>query len=1273
MFALALAGGDGSNDMDGDVNLSHYDTINSINSVFTPFDMVQAFAQAPVDVTPPVIDVNDAIEVMLRDADRGKYIHAGVTCTDETDGSITPFASGGVKTWEPGFYQIKYSCTDAGGNSAPPAYKTVVVRDAPAVFGSRGAGDDKFAIIDSMRVFDDRLYVTDYYWIKVFDPSGSFIEKIEMNVTGDRDIKGKKASSPQYAGPFSWIMDTAHNSTHIMAPDYLNFKIKVYDRDTGSIEKISDPKMKRPRAIGIGNDGMWIVTDKGALLKYGENGSRSQMHMPFDAKLYYGERAVESGRYLYLLNNDVVSVYNKTDLVHVRDIGTVGLEPGNTRHVRDFHLEGSVIYMINDAGNGITVYDTDGNYVSHFGHHTGPVSFSGPTSITAHGDFVYVSEKNFNHIKIVTKSQIFAKGGGYEVHKAKQSSSDTIPPVLVSLSDTVVYDPGDEFDGTLHATCYDVVDGTIFATHTQPDMAIAGTYTVVYSCTDTAGNAADSVKVLVKVRDVSVPTITITGSMTVDVMRNSGTYTDDGATCSDDADPAPVLSATALSDVDTTALGVYTVEYSCIDSAGNKAKNVTRTVRVIDGTLPTITLIGPSELQITRNSGTYTDDGATCSDDADPAPVLSATALSDVDTTALGVYTVEYSCIDSAGNKAKNVTRTVRVIDGTLPTITLIGPSELQITRNSGTYTDDGATCSDDADPAPVLSATALSDVDTTALGVYTVEYSCIDSAGNKAKNVTRTVRVIDGTLPTITLIGPSELQITRNSGTYTDDGATCSDDADPAPVLSATALSDVDTTALGVYTVEYSCIDSAGNKAKNVTRTVRVIDGTLPTITLIGPSELQITRNSGTYTDDGATCSDDADPAPVLSATALSDVDTTALGVYTVEYSCIDSAGNKAKNVTRTVRVIDGTLPTITLIGPSELQITRNSGTYTDDGATCSDDADPAPVLTLENTVDSKLMGTYTVTYFCTDAAGNKANDKVRTVHVIRDPLEDVQPPYITIHSNVTFGDASSQIMFSAVVNDPSGIAEIIWFDNDTEQIGLGSGIVVGFDPGIHEITALAIDNSINHNSIFSNTITVTIGESSHAHESASDSQTVLPQITVLGPVDLHIPVGFPYRDLGAFCTGSNDPVTLTHDGDQIDSSKPGVMHTVTYSCVDSVGNLAENKTRHVHIHDRPHNAHDSDPPVDYTPPIVRIDASHVLATPSTDITLSVNVIDQSGVDYVAWFANDVLIGTGLSITERFDVGSYYISAEVTDNSTYRNRGHAPPILITIHSALSE
>ena len=79
--------------------------------------------------------------------------------------------------------------------------------------------------------------------------------------------------------------------------------------------------------------------------------------------------------------------------------------------------------------------------------------------------------------------------------------------------------------------------------------------------------------------------------------------------------------------------------------------------------------------------------------------------------------------------------------------------------------------------------------------------------------------------------------------------GATASDNYDGDITDSIVTVTTVDTSVVGSYTVTYDVSDANSNAASTVTRTVNVVDTTVPVITLVGDATVTIEAGT-TYTD---------------------------------------------------------------------------------------------------------------------------------------------------------------------------------------------------------------------------------------------------------------------------------------------------------------------------------------------------------------------------------------------------------------------------------------
>ena len=197
----------------------------------------------------------------------------------------------------------------------------------------------------------------------------------------------------------------------------------------------------------------------------------------------------------------------------------------------------------------------------------------------------------------------------------------------------------------------------------------------------------------------------------------------------------------------------------------------------------------------------------------------------------------------------------------------------------------------------------------TVDLGQYTFEFSNVILSSESNENISSEALMIgyvnvieDTTAPIITLIG--ENAITLEVGTsYNDAGATAIDNNDGDLSANIIVTGTVDTSTVGMYTITYSATNASENTG-SATRTVIIVDTILPVITLLGDNPVSIKVGS-TYTDAGATASDNYDGDLTSSITTVNNVNLNTVGTYTVTYNVSDANSNSAQEVTRTVNVV--------------------------------------------------------------------------------------------------------------------------------------------------------------------------------------------------------------------------------------------------------------------------------------------------------------------------------------------------------------------------------
>lgn len=361
------------------------------------------------------------------------------------------------------------------------------------------------------------------------------------------------------------------------------------------------------------------------------------------------------------------------------------------------------------------------------------------------------------------------------------------------------------------------------------------------------------------------------------------------------------------------------------------------------------------------------------------------------------------------------------------------------------------------------------------------------------AGTITIPAAVVDNEAPVITLTGDATINLSEGDS-YTEQGATWTDNIDGSG--AATVGGDtVDTATPGIYTVTYNYTDAAGNAATQVTRTVNVanvndsptgsvtIDNTTPatgdTLTASntladedGLGEITYQWYRGASPISGATSSTynvvSADYGAALSVRAN----------YTDQQGTPETVPSAA-----TSAVTDGEAPVITLNGSTT--VTHAQGTaYNDAGATALDGVDgnlTGDIVTTGASFDTGTVGTYTVRYNVSDAAGNAATEVTRTVNVT-----DQTIPVITLTGGdvtLTEGGTYSEPGYTATDNNDGDISNSVVVAGDT------------VDPstvGVYTVTYNVDDAAGNSAAQKTRTVTVRAASSTEITANTPFSRTI-------------------------------------------------------------------------------------------------------------------------------------------------------------------------------------
>lgn len=667
------------------------------------------------------------------------------------------------------------------------------------------------------------------------------------------------------------------------------------------------------------------------------------------------------------------------------------------------------------------------------------------TNSTADDYTIPAGSDAFNLISISESAGPYQYGG-------ETIGSTTIvatPTISISSATQTVEVGGTYTEET--ATVYDasgniVTGAVVTVTGDTVDANTVGTYSVYF---DTPG--APRVIQVVYIADTNIPTITVdTLTQTLEV---GGTYNPPSATASD-AFYGDITSSIVINNtVDENTVGSYNVTWDVDDINGNSAIQQIQTVNVVDTVIPEIQLNDAAVKTI--EYGTYVAPSVTATDNYDNDANLTSQIVQSGDvitaSTDLGTYTVRYNVSDAAGNAASEVTQTITIQDTVAPVLNLNASSSINL--NVGTaWTVPNVTATDTYDDDAVLTSqiTQTGTVDPNTLSTYVVTWNVTDSNGNAAIPVSQTITVIDVGAPTI-LLNRSLTETIEVGASYSAPVPTAFDNADgnltSSIVESGDALS---SSSVGSFTRRYNVNDSNGNAAAEVVYTLTVSDTIKPIISI---PLLSRTLEFGEYVAQTVTATDNFyGSIPVV--TSGDTVNASSLpGTYAIRYNAVDQNGLDADEVVETIIIQDTIAPVINLVGSNNIDVEIDT-TYTLPNVTATDAVDGNVALTVSGTVDTSTLGTYIITWNCSDSAGNAATEVTQTVNVV-----DTQIPVINLNAPaIIYLDIGiPYIAPSVTASDQNGAVDL------TSNIITGGDVVNSGVPGTYVVTFNVSDASNN------------------------------------------------------------------------------------------------------------------------------------------------------------------------------------------------------------------
>lgn len=432
--------------------------------------------------------------------------------------------------------------------------------------------------------------------------------------------------------------------------------------------------------------------------------------------------------------------------------------------------------------------------------------------------------------------------------------------------------------------------------------------------------------------------------------------------------------------------------------------------------------------------------------------LVTATTNNPLVYLTAGTYTITWNYNDGNGNTSSQ-TQEVQIVKSDVTPPAMTAPANITVNCAS-VPAPANVVAIDDKDGPVAVSFSELSTKDANANNIghynYTItrSWTATDASENTA-TVTQVITVVDNQAPVFGTLNNIVVNAVTNGANvnYNVNAA----DLCGSPVTYTYNIPSGSFFLIGTTTINVTATDVAGNIATGSFNVV-VVDNIPPTIT--APANVTVNANPGSTFATGvtlgmATVADNSGSGVVITNNAIAQY---PMGTTTVTWTATDAAGNFA-TATQTVTVLDAELPSIT--APATIiTVTNNNQAYASGvnlgTATATDNS--GSVAVTNNAPAQYPMGTTTVTWTATDAAGNQAS-AIQLVIV-----EDKQAPALAGPSNKVV-NTNAGVNYATGVNLGTASAT----DNSGGTVAITNNAPAQYQLGVNIITWTATDASGN------------------------------------------------------------------------------------------------------------------------------------------------------------------------------------------------------------------
>ena len=438
------------------------------------------------DTLPPVITLVGDANMTLEATRNGQYMDLGATCTSNVDGNLNHVVvvSGQIVNMRvPGTYTIQYNCTDASGQSAEPATRSVEVQDTLPPVITLSLEDIVIHVGDNTQTgLGGENNVNESQYQSTSENLVGEAFRLTNSIYREHDLSYTQPDGRAVKSRQDWTIKSAANSVEVLLPT-----ATAWDRVDDSVEVAM-----RIQLIDLDGDGQTSVQSQVDWTR------RSTYLFKYDVQDDSGNHAEQVVFALILNDLEEPSISLAGGQSQVIQAGSDWELGQSTAHD---NIDGDLTDQIRYAVHNTTTQTELGSDLSY-------ADAAALVDTMTLGDFL---------VTVVVSDAAGIYGANSVNNTAQKQQAlrvqDTLAPVITLIGDANMtleatgegnyVDPG----APAHAAFDGDISNDVHVSGAVVNLARIGVYEIHYDATDTSGNSAATVTRTVTVVNTNDPPI----------------------------------------------------------------------------------------------------------------------------------------------------------------------------------------------------------------------------------------------------------------------------------------------------------------------------------------------------------------------------------------------------------------------------------------------------------------------------------------------------------------------------------------------------------------------------------------------------------------------------------------------------------------------------------------------------------------------------------------------------------------------------------------------